>query len=168
MYMSVDSQNIDIEDDGDSRCCCSHGHRSSLNLQTQHGGTICLVCFSNLISNPHSPTIHVSYALSQLSRSLSIPHFLHSIVTFHPHFFVSPLVTALSSFDDEPIAEQLVNLILSLSASSDPSVCREFVARVSDRVSSGALGWSPRQLHSVISFSVSNFNFSVIIAIVKC
>ncbi|CAI8587551.1 unnamed protein product [Vicia faba] len=149
MYMSIDSQNIDVEDDGDSRCCCSHGHRSSLNLQTQHGGTICLVCFSNLISNPLSPTIHVSYALSQLSRSLSIPQFLHSVVTFHPHFFVSPLVTALSSFDDEPIAEQVVNLILNLAASSDPSVCREFVTRVSDRVSSGALGWSPRQLHTL-------------------
>lgn len=160
----MDSESIDIEDEGDSRWCCSQGHRSSLNLQTNQGGTICLVCFSNLISNPSSPTIHVSYALSQLSRSLSIPQFLHSIVTFHPHFLVSPLVAALSSFDDEPIAEQLVHLILNLSASSDPSVCREFVARVSDRVSSGALGWSSRQLHSVISFSVSDLKFYELIA----
>lgn len=30
---------------------------------------------------------------------------------------------------------------------------------VSDRISSGALGWSPRQLHMVIS--VSDLNFSV-------
>ncbi|CAJ2668133.1 unnamed protein product [Trifolium pratense] len=149
MYMDINSQNIDFDDDGDSRWCCSQGHRSTLNLQTNQGGTICLVCFSNLISNPLSPTIHVSYALSQLSRSLSIPQFLHSIVTFHPHFLVSPLVTALSSFDDEPIAEQLVHLIVNLSASSDASVCREFVARVSDRISSGALGWSPRQLHTL-------------------
>ena len=159
----MDSESIDIEDDGDSRWCCSQGHRSSLNLQTNQGGTICLVCFSNLISNPSSPTIHVSYALSQLSRSLSIPQFLHSIITFHPHFLVSPLVAALSSFDDEPIAEQLVQLILNLSASSDPSVCREFVARVSDRVSSGALGWTSRQLHSVISFLVSDLKFYVLI-----
>lgn len=160
----MDSESIDIEDEGDSRWCCSQGHRSSLNLQTNQGGTICLVCFSNLISNPSSPTIHVSYALSQLSCSLSIPQFLHSIVTFHPHFLVSPLVASLSSFDDEPIAEQLVHLIINLSASSDPSVCREFVARVSDRVSSGALGWSSRQLHSVISFSVSDLKFYELIA----
>lgn len=158
MYTSNDSQNIDFEDDGDSRWCCSQGHRSSLNLQTHQGGTICLVCFSNLISNPLSPTIHVSYALSQLSRSLSIPNFLHSIITFHPHFLVSPLVAALSAFDDEPIAEQLIHLILNLCASSDPSVCREFVGRVLDRISSGALGWSPRQLHTVISFSLSDLN----------
>lgn len=159
--MGNDSQNVDVEDDGDSRWCCSQGHRSSLNLQTNQGGSICLVCFSNLVSNPHSPTIHVSYALSQLSRSLSIPNFLHSIITFYPHFLISPLVAALSSFDDEPIATQLIQLILTLSASADPSVCREFVARVSDCVSSGALGWSSRQLHSVSSISVSDFNFCV-------
>lgn len=157
--MNMDSESIDIEDDGDSRWFCSQGHRSSLNLQTNQGGTICLVCFSNLISNPSSPTIHVSYALSQLSRSLSIPQFLHSIVTFLPQFLVSPLIAALSSFNDEPIAEQLVNLILNLSASYDPSVSREFVARVSGRVSFGALGWSSRQLHTVISFSVSDLKF---------
>ncbi|KAJ1426693.1 Armadillo-type fold [Sesbania bispinosa] len=147
MYLSSDSQDVDVDDDGDSQRSCSQGHRSSLNLQTHQGGSICLVCLSNLISNPLSPTIHVSYALSQLSRSLSFPPFLNSILTFHPHFLVSPLVVSLSSFDDEPIATQLIHLILALSASADPSVCREFVARVSDRISSGALAWSSRQLH---------------------
>ncbi|XP_061338691.1 protein PUTATIVE RECOMBINATION INITIATION DEFECT 1 [Gastrolobium bilobum] len=147
MYFSNDSQDVDLDEDGYSSWSCSQGHRSSLNLQTPEGGSICLVCFSNLVSNPLSPTIHVSYALSQLSRSISHPPFLHSILTFNPHFLVSPLVNALSSFDDEPIAEQLINLILALSASADPSVCHEFVARVSDRLSSGALGWSSRQLH---------------------
>ncbi|KAL2332631.1 hypothetical protein Fmac_013844 [Flemingia macrophylla] len=131
-------------DDGLS---CSEGHRSSLNLQTHEGGSICLVCLSKLISNPLSPTVHVSYALSQLSRSLSIPHFLQSLLTFHPHFLVSPLVAALSSFHDQPIAAQLTHLVLALSASADSSVCHEFVARISDRVSSGVLGWTSPQLH---------------------
>ncbi|KAK7306414.1 hypothetical protein VNO77_44353 [Canavalia gladiata] len=147
MYWCNDSQEVDVDDDGFFSDSCSQGHRSSMNLQTHQGGSICLVCFSNLVSNSLSPTIHVSYALSQLSRSLSIPSFLHSILTFHPHFLVSPLVTALSSFHDEPIAAQLTHLILVLSASADPSVCREFVARVSDRISSGDLGWSSPQLH---------------------
>ncbi|TKY47801.1 PRD1 protein [Spatholobus suberectus] len=147
MYWCSDSQDLDdVDDDGFS---CSQGHRSSLNLQTHEGASICLVCFSNLISNPLSPTFHVSYALSQLSRSLSIPHFLQSVLTFHPHFLISPLVSALSSFHDEPIAAQLTHLILALSASAHPSVCREFVARVSDRVSSGALGWASTQLHVI-------------------
>ncbi|RDX83175.1 Protein PRD1, partial [Mucuna pruriens] len=144
MYWCGDSQDVDVDDDDFS---CSQGHRSSLNLQTHEGASICLVCFSNLVSNPLSPTIYVSYALSQLSRSLSIPHFLQSLLTFHPHFLVSPLVAALSSFHDEPIAAQLTHLILALSASADPSICREFVVRVSDRVSSGALSWTSPQLH---------------------
>ncbi|KAK7311436.1 hypothetical protein RJT34_09574 [Clitoria ternatea] len=147
MYWCSDSPEPNVDDDGFFSDSCSQGHRSSLNLQTQQGGSICLVCFSNLISNPHSPTIHVSYALSQLSRSLSIPSFLHSLLTLHPHFLVSPLVTALSSFHDQPIAAQLTHLILALSASADPSLTREFVARVSGRVSSGSLAWTPPQLH---------------------
>ncbi|CAB4263588.1 unnamed protein product [Prunus armeniaca] len=30
---------------------CSEGHRSTLLLRTKQGGSICLLCFSNLISN---------------------------------------------------------------------------------------------------------------------
>lgn len=153
---SNDLQDLNLDDDdgllypSESASSCCEGHRSCFNIQTHQGGSICLHCFSNLVSNPLSPTIHVSYALSNLSRSLSHPPFLRSILTFHPHFLLSPLVTALSSFDDEPIAEQIVDLILLLSASADDdSVCREFVARVSDRISSGALAWTSRQLHMV-------------------
>ncbi|KAL9276476.1 hypothetical protein ACSQ67_025978 [Phaseolus vulgaris] len=101
-----------------------------MNLQTHDGASICLVCFSNLLSNPLSPTVHVSYALSQLSRSLSLPHFLQSLLKFHAHFLLSPLVAALSSFHDEPIAAQLTHLILAHSASADPSVSREFATRM--------------------------------------
>ncbi|QCE13066.1 Armadillo-type fold [Vigna unguiculata] len=149
MYWCSDSRNVDVvdaEDEGFS-VSCSQGHRSSLNLRTHDGASVCLVCFSNLLSNPLSPTVHVSYALSQLSRSLSLPHFLQPLLTFHPHFLLSPLVAALSSFHDEPIAAQLTHLILALSASADPSVSREFVSRVSDRITSGAFGWSSPQLH---------------------
>jgi len=165
MYWCSDSRDVDgvDADDGGFSVSCSQGHRSSLNLQTHDGASICLVCFSNLLSNPLSPTVHVSYALSQLSRSLSLPHFLQPLLTFHPHFLLSPLVAALSSFHDEPIAAQLTHLILALSASADPSVSREFVARVSDRITSGAFGWSSPQLHMVISISLftsSLVNFS--------
>ncbi|CAL0332279.1 unnamed protein product [Lupinus luteus] len=129
---------------------CSQGHRSSFNLETHHGGSICLHCFSNLISNPLSPTLHVSYALSQLSRSLSHSSFLQPLFTFHPHFLVSPLVSALSCFDDEPIAVQVVDLVRILSDSApNDSVCHEFVDRVSSLISSADLAWSSRQLHMI-------------------
>jgi hypothetical protein len=129
---------------------CSQGHRSTLVLQTKQGGSICLLCFSNLVSNPQSPTVHVSYALSQLSQALSDPPFLRSLLTFHPQLLVSPLVQALASFDDDPIARQVVDLVTALCDSSHPSLSADFVARLSDRLSSGALAWSRRQVYTVI------------------
>ncbi|XP_062105093.1 protein PUTATIVE RECOMBINATION INITIATION DEFECT 1 [Humulus lupulus] len=129
---------------------CSQGHRSSMILHTNEGGSICLICFSNLISEPHSPTLHVSYALSQLSIAISQPPFLRSLLSFHPLLLVSPLVSALSSFDDAPLALQIVDLVAALCASADSehsSVHGSFVARVSDRLSSGALCWSRRQVY---------------------
>ncbi|XP_028759746.1 protein PRD1 [Neltuma alba] len=154
MYLnSRNSQDLDLDPDLDddgfsiSSSSCSQGHRSSFNLRTQQGGSICLLCFSNLLSDRLSPTIHVSYALSQLSRALSQPLFLHSLLTFHPHFLTSPLVNALSSFDDEPIGSHLIQLILSLSSADHPSLHGDFLSRVSDRLSTGSLAWSCRQLH---------------------
>lgn len=136
---------------------CSQGHTSSLILQTLEGGSICLVCLSNLISNPNSPTVHVSYALSQLSHAISQPQFLHNLLTFHPHFLVSPLVTAISSFDDEPLAKQMIDVINELIRNGDCSVYGEFVARVSDRLCSGSLSWSRRQVYMVIVSVVLDF-----------
>lgn len=136
---------------------CSHGHTSSLILQTLEGGAICLVCLSNLISNPNSPTVHLSYALSQFSHAISEPVFLHNLITFHPHFLVSPLITALSSFDDEPLAKQIIDLISELCRSDDFSIYGEFVARVSDRLCSGSLSWSRRQVYMVIAYVVFCF-----------
>ncbi|PON95525.1 Armadillo-type fold containing protein [Trema orientale] len=135
---------------------CSQGHRSSLILHSQEGGAICLLCFSNLVSDPHSPTLHVSYALSQLSIALSQPPFLRSLLAFHPLLLISPLVSALSSFDDAPIASQVTDLVAALCrASADSSsVHGSFVARVSDRLSSGALGWSRRQVFMLHCFGI--------------
>ena len=121
---------------------CSEGHRSTLNLQSQQGGSICLLCFSNLISNPLSPTLHVSYALSQISKFL--------ISSSHSHFLVSPLLKALSSFDDQPIANQLINLILNLSSSSS-SFSAHFVATLSHHLASRALAWTRPHLFTVFS-----------------
>ena len=121
---------------------CSEGHRSTLNLQSQQGGSICLLCFSNLISNPLSPTLHVSYALSQISKFL--------ISSSHSHFLVSPLLKALSSFDDQPIANQLINLILKLSSESE-SFSAHFVATLSHHLASRALAWTRPHLFTVFS-----------------
>ncbi|KAL7145330.1 hypothetical protein ABFS83_07G074800 [Erythranthe nasuta] len=139
---------------------CSQGHRSTLILPTSEGGSICLLCLSNLLSNPKSPTVHVSYALSQLSQALTQPQFIHSLLTFHPHFLIPPLVSVLSNFDDEPIAKQTVDLIQTLSDGSSSNcngnqeVHNEFVARVSDCLSSGSLAWSRRQMYMLHCFGV--------------
>ncbi|KAJ4957061.1 hypothetical protein NE237_013844 [Protea cynaroides] len=126
---------------------CSQGHRSSLSLETSEGGIICLVCFCNLISNPTSPSVHVIYALSQLSQAISQPAFLRNLRTFHAHLLISPLVQALSSFDDEAIAQHTIDLVSDLCDSDDPSVCCDFVVRIADRLSSAALVWSRRQVY---------------------
>ncbi|KAL0340522.1 UNVERIFIED_CONTAM: protein putative RECOMBINATION INITIATION DEFECT 1 [Sesamum radiatum] len=139
---------------------CTQGHRSTLILPTAEGGSICLLCLSNLLSNPKSPTVHLSYALSQLSQALSQPQFFHSLLTLHSHFLISPLVSVLSNFDDEPIAKQSIDLIQRLcdgsssSGNGNEEVRREFVARVSDWLSSGSLAWSRRQLYMLHCFGV--------------
>nr|GMD33079.1 protein PRD1 [Ipomoea batatas] len=128
---------------------CAQGHRTTLILPTEEGGSICLLCFSNLISNPRSPTVHVSYALSQLSIALSQSQFRHAFFTFHSHFLISPLVVVLSSFHDDPIAQQTVDLIVQICDAANFEVFQEFVARVSDRLSAGSLAWSRRQHYTV-------------------
>ncbi|KAK4480098.1 hypothetical protein RD792_013155 [Penstemon davidsonii] len=137
---------------------CSQGHRSTLILSTSEGGSICLLCLSNLLSNPKSPTVHVSYVLSQLSQAISQPQFLQSLLTFHSHFLTSPLVAVLSNFDDEPIAKQTIDLIVKFCEASNNNgnedVCKEFVSRVSDSISLGSLAWSRRQLYMLHCFGV--------------
>nr|XP_016504520.1 PREDICTED: protein PRD1-like [Nicotiana tabacum] len=129
---------------------CVQGHSSTLIIPTDEGGSICLLCLSNLISNPRSPTVHVSYALSQLSIALSQPSFRQSFFTFHSHFLISPLVGVLSSFDDESIAKQTTDLIIhQLCEAPDCNVHAEFVTRLVDRLSSGSLAWSQRQLYTL-------------------
>lgn len=128
---------------------CANGHRSAISLLTNHGGTFCFLCFSNLVSDQRVPTVHVSYAISQLSIALSEPIFLRTLLSSHVHFLVSPLVHALSSFDDAPIAIQIMDIISLLCSAKESSVGEDFAERVSAQLSSGALGWSRRQLHMV-------------------
>ncbi|TYK01656.1 protein PRD1 isoform X1 [Cucumis melo var. makuwa] len=144
---------------------CSHGHPSSLCLHTQEGGIICLLCFSNLISDPLSSTVHVSYALSQFSQALSQPAVLRTFLTFHSHFIVAPFVAALCSFDDHSIARQLTDLVRHLcdvtEVDGHGSLCDDFIARFSDRLSSGSLAWSRRQLHCygmLLNYRTKNFH----------
>ncbi|KFK25469.1 hypothetical protein AALP_AA8G118600 [Arabis alpina] len=133
---------------------CVNGHRSTISLRTDQGGTFCFICFSNLLSDQRVPTVHVSYAISQLSIALSEPVFLRSLLSSHVHFLVSPLVQALSSFDDAPIAIQIMDTISLLCSVKESSIGEDFVERISAQLSSGALGWSRRQLHMLHCFGV--------------
>ncbi|KAF8085132.1 hypothetical protein N665_0679s0008 [Sinapis alba] len=133
---------------------CANGHRSTVSLRTDQGGTFCFLCFSDLVSNPRAPTVHVSYALHQLSIALSEPTFLRNLLSSHVRFLVSPLVNALSVFDDAPIAIQIMDTISLLCSAEECSIGEDFVERVSAQLSSGALGWSRRQLHMLHCFGV--------------
>ncbi|KAL5703103.1 hypothetical protein ACHQM5_028237 [Ranunculus cassubicifolius] len=129
---------------------CSQNHRSSLQLKTTEGGSICLLCFINLITNPNSPTIHISYALSQLSQAISDHQFLQTLRNFHSHLLISPLTHLITNCNDESIARQTVEMILSLCGRDDESeVCVDFVARIADKLCDGDLGWSRRQIYSL-------------------
>ncbi|CAO2831412.1 unnamed protein product [Amaranthus hypochondriacus] len=128
---------------------CNQGHRSSLILKTEEGGYICLICFINLISNPDSPTFHVSYAISQLYHAISQPSFLSPLLSFHFHIILSPLIYSLSSFDDEQIAKQVIDVVSQLSDSGGFSVSGDFVAKIADVLTSGELTWSRRQVYSL-------------------
>ncbi|XP_050235983.1 protein PUTATIVE RECOMBINATION INITIATION DEFECT 1 [Mercurialis annua] len=161
-FPEEDSQNQDhdpIISDQHSQpphCCCTQGHRSTLSLPTQNQDSLfCLHCFSNLITNSRAPTFHVSYALSQLSLALSHPPFLHALLSLHPHFLISPLVRALSAFDDDSIARQIVDIINSIcSESHSLDLCVDFVLVVSDFISTGTLAWSCRQVYMLHCFGV--------------
>ncbi|KMT14805.1 hypothetical protein BVRB_3g065300 isoform B [Beta vulgaris subsp. vulgaris] len=130
-----------------SSSSCNQGHRSSLILKTEEGGCICLLCFTNLISNPNSPTFHVSYAFSQLIHAVSQPSFLSHLLSYHFHLILSPLVHSLSSFDDEQICRQVIDLVSDLSDVGGFSVSADFVARIADVLSSGEFCWSRRQFY---------------------
>ncbi|GAB2249560.1 hypothetical protein Droror1_Dr00012919 [Drosera rotundifolia] len=141
---------------------CSQNHRASLLLHTNQGGSICLHCFTNLISNPNSPSFYVSYALSQFSLAISDPSFLNDLIKFHVHVVVAPLVSALEAYDDEAIARQVVEVVVGVCGAGGEEVLGEFVGRVAEVVSEGGLAWSRRQVHTLHCLGVlldcENFN----------
>ncbi|KAL5997210.1 hypothetical protein ACLOJK_008140 [Asimina triloba] len=144
--MEDGAENIELE-----RQSCGQGHRSTVQIETVQGGSICLMCFSNLVSGAASaPPIHLSYALSQISQAIRSPAFVLSLQTFHAHLLFSPLSHAVVSLRDEPLARQASDLIADLCTAS-PAFLPDFVARISDLISSGALAWSPGQIHAVSS-----------------
>ncbi|KAJ4791004.1 Protein PRD1 [Rhynchospora pubera] len=153
---------------------CAKGHRSSLSLPTQSDGRICLVCLATLLSDPHSLSLHLSFALSNLSLALrcdrsssssSLPNsFVASLRTCHPHLLVGPLVRALASAcdrADDELSKQVSEVVLELTAALDASVVEDFLARISDMLcKSGSL---IRQLHTLHCFGVllSEFHDSI-------
>ncbi|XP_074306878.1 protein PUTATIVE RECOMBINATION INITIATION DEFECT 1 [Silene latifolia] len=128
---------------------CSSNHRANLSLQIEGGGTICLPCLSTLLSNPNSPTFHVSYALSQLAVAVSQPCFLSPLLNFHAHLVISPLVLSLSSFADDQIARQVVDVVAEISRAGGVEIAGEFVSRIADCLCSCSLVWSRRQFYSL-------------------
>nr|XP_010929840.1 protein PRD1 [Elaeis guineensis] len=137
---------------------CGKGHRSSLVVTTAEGGFICLACFSALLSDPCSPSHHVSYALSQLSLAIRSPAFLRDLRTCHPHLLVPPLVRALAASDDEALARELIDLVSDLcyrcGGGGGSSVSGDFIALIADFLSSGALAWSRRQVYMLHCFGI--------------
>ncbi|KAI3869080.1 hypothetical protein MKX03_005022 [Papaver bracteatum] len=172
-FIEEDFDSAENEDDDRNNNLCSQGHRSSLRIETKQGGSICILCFVNLISSPDSPIIHISYALSQLYQAISSSTvFLNKLLSFHIHLIINPLTSVLSNFDDEPVANQTIDLI-SVLCKSDcggggggdsvdedgggegyRSVSREFIVRISDFLSSGSLAWSRRQIYMLHCFGV--------------
>lgn len=145
---------------------CGRGHRSSLAVAVSApaaaegvGGVICLACFSALLSDPLSPSHHVSHALSQLSLALRAdPAFARALRARHPHLLAPPLVRALAAAaaaDDAALARQTVDLIVDISVASDASVSADFLGRLADLLSSHLLEWSRRQIYVVNLFLVS-------------
>ncbi|PKA53940.1 Protein PRD1 [Apostasia shenzhenica] len=146
---------------------CRRGHRRSMALDTVEGGSICLPCFAALVSDPHSPTYHVSHALSQLTLAVRDPDLLRDLRSCHAYFLVGPLVDALSVFDDEPLARQVMDLVSDLCFRCDArglsgvdkrcftfSLSGDFIARIADRLASGALAWSQRQIYLMRDFPI--------------
>lgn len=150
------------EPEGSQPYTCAKGHRSSLSLPTPSHGRICLVCLTTLLSDPHSLSHHLSFALSNLSLALRLPcdripsaqttSFIASLRTSHPHLLVAPLLRALSSAcdrADDALARQVAEVVIQLAAAldSDASVVGDFVTRISQMLClSGSL---IRQLHTV-------------------
>ncbi|KAL0920940.1 hypothetical protein M5K25_007959 [Dendrobium thyrsiflorum] len=146
---------------------CSKGHRRSLAVETAAGGSICFSCFAALVSDSRSPTHHVSYALSQLNFAFDDPDLLLELRERHAYLLVAPLVAALSAFDDEPLARQVMDVIsdlcfrgeirrLGLGGVSEQftasSLSGDFIARIADRLASGTLAWSRRLIYLLHCF----------------
>ncbi|CAN6446868.1 unnamed protein product [Victoria cruziana] len=125
-----------MEEEGSA---CSGGHRPSLAVMTSEGGSICLVCFCNLISCPNTLSVRVSYAISQIVEALSDHFFLQALRQFHAHFLVAPVVHSLFFRSDEEIGRLTIELIADLST-VDGAVARDFIARIAGRLSSAELG----------------------------
>ncbi|KAG6592895.1 Protein putative RECOMBINATION INITIATION DEFECT 1, partial [Cucurbita argyrosperma subsp. sororia] len=119
-------------------------HRFAFTHRKEEVGTICLLCFSNLISDPFSS--------SSLGLFSQLP-LLRTFLTFHSHFIVPSFIAVLFSYDDDPIACQVTGLVHKLcdvtEADGDGSICDNFIAGVLDRLSYAVLAWSPRQVYMV-------------------
>ncbi|KAI4370429.1 hypothetical protein MLD38_018783 [Melastoma candidum] len=133
----------------------------------------CPACVADLIlsaasSPPRALTVHVSHALSLLLRFPLLPH--------APQLLVQPLLHALSSLDDGPIASQVVEILLLFCGSSSSCsservepIVHEVAAGLSELVSLPAFGWSKSHVHvlNLLGMLLKSFGFDAYQSIVS-
>ncbi|GLJ47067.1 hypothetical protein SUGI_0993670 [Cryptomeria japonica] len=133
---------------------CSQGHRASLQLRTSGGGSICLLCFSNLFTHSTSAlTVHRAYAVSQMSRALEDTFFKNVLFESHRHFLVSPLSLAVCSASDQTLANDITNVITKLctitvtnstiDGNAGNVLVQDFIHHLLQYLASSALTWTP-------------------------
>ncbi|KAI5078441.1 hypothetical protein GOP47_0006112 [Adiantum capillus-veneris] len=143
---------------------CTQSHSPSLQLSTDEGGSICLMCFVKLLSDHSAFLTHKLYAVSEFRQALNGPSFCANFFGHHSHFVVSPLSEALAHCRDKSsscLAKALMELILDLCKlyssvgtevpHSDPaSLLYDFVLHIIMEISSSSsLSYSAGQRNSL-------------------
>ncbi|KAH9299375.1 hypothetical protein KI387_031057, partial [Taxus chinensis] len=143
-----------MEEEEEEERHCRQGHRASLQVRTSGGGSICLVCFSNLFTQSTSAlTVHRAYAISQLSCALDDTLFKNILFQNHRHFLVSPLSLAIYSASDQTLANDITHVItklctISLTNLTDDNadnniLVQDFIHHLLLHLASSALVWTP-------------------------
>ncbi|MCO5562616.1 hypothetical protein L7F22_016244 [Adiantum nelumboides] len=143
---------------------CTQCHSPSLQLSTDEGRYICLMCFVKLLSDHSAFLTHKLYAVSEFRQALDGPSFCAQFFLHHSHLVVSPLSEALSTCRDESsscLSKALMELILELCnlyssvaadvAHKDPgSLLHDFIIHIVMGLSSSySLSYSTGQTNSL-------------------
>ncbi|MCO5594017.1 hypothetical protein L7F22_048036 [Adiantum nelumboides] len=106
---------------------CTQCHSPSLQLSTDEGRYICLICFVKLLSDHSAFLTHKLYAVSEFRQALDGPSFCAQFFLHHSHLGISPL----SICRDESrscLSKALMELILELC-----NLCSSVAAEVAHK-----------------------------------